>query len=117
MDHRSGSLQNFKEIRLIKLDRNFGFAGGYNNAISQLEASYFVLINSDIEVTSGWLHPLVSFMDNNQDVASCQPKILSYNHKDQFEYAGAAGSFIDKYGYTFCRGRIFTKTEKDTWAV
>jgi GT2 family glycosyltransferase len=105
---------NFKEVKLLRLDKNHGFAGGYNLAINQLDAKYFVLLNSDIEVTEGWLQPLVDFMDINSDVASCQPKILSYNRKDHFEYAGAAGGFIDKYGYPFCRGRIFTKVEKDT---
>ncbi|MEI8224949.1 MAG: glycosyltransferase family 2 protein [Bacteroidota bacterium] len=105
---------NFQDVKLIRFDKNHGFAGGYNLAINQLDAKYFVLLNSDIEVTEGWLQPLVSFMDSNPDVASCQPKILSYNRKDHFEYAGAAGSFIDKYGYPFCRGRIFDKVEKDT---
>lgn len=105
--------ENFGEVKLILLGKNHGFAGGYNLAINQLDARYFVIINSDIEVTKGWLDPLVSFMDNNSDVASCQPKILSYNRKDHFEYAGAAGSFIDKYGYPFCRGRIFDKIERD----
>jgi GT2 family glycosyltransferase len=106
--------ENFSEVKLIKLDKNYGFAGGYNLAISQLDAQYFVLLNSDIEVTENWLHPLVSFMDNNPDVASCQPKIRSYSQKDHFEHAGAAGCFIDKYGYPFCRGRIINKVEKDT---
>ncbi len=106
--------ENFKEVKLIKLDKNHGFAGGYNLAIDQLDARYYVLLNSDIEVTDGWLQPLVSFMDSDPDVASCQPKILSYNHRDHFEHAGAAGCFIDKYGYPFCRGRIFNKVEKDT---
>jgi GT2 family glycosyltransferase len=105
--------ENFSEVKLIKMDKNHGFAGGYNLAINQLDAKYFVLLNSDIEVTENWLHPLVSFMDNNPDVASCQPKILSYYQKDHFEHAGAAGCFIDKYGYPFCRGRIINKTEKD----
>ena len=104
---------NFKEVRLMRLDKNYGFAGGYNMAIDQLDAKYFVLINSDIEVTEGWLDPLVSFMENNPDAASCQPKILSYNRKDHFEHAGAAGCFIDKYGYPYCRGRILDVIEKD----
>jgi GT2 family glycosyltransferase len=105
---------DYKDVKLIKLDKNYGFAGGYNLALEQLDARYFVLLNSDIEVTEGWLKPLVSFMDNNPDVASCQPKILSYFNKDHFEYAGAAGSFIDRYGYPFCRGRIFDYVEQDT---
>jgi GT2 family glycosyltransferase len=104
---------NFKDVKLIRLEKNHGFAGGYNLAISQINARYFVLLNSDIEVTDDWLKPLVSFMDKNSDVASCQPKILSYHRKDQFEHAGAAGCFIDKYGYPFCRGRILDNIEKD----
>ena len=105
--------ENFSQVKLILLDKNYGFAGGYNLALSQLDAKYFVLLNSDIEVTEKWLLPLVSLMDNNPDVASCQPKILSYYHKNQFEHAGAAGCFIDKYGYPFCRGRIINKVEND----
>jgi GT2 family glycosyltransferase len=104
---------NFKEVKLIRFDENNGFAGGYNMAIDKLDAKYFVLLNSDIEVTEGWLDPLVSFMENNPDTASCQPKILSYNRKDHFEHAGAAGCFIDKYGFPFCRGRILNIVEKD----
>ena len=105
---------NFNDIKLIRLDRNHGFAGGYNLALNQIDARYFVLLNSDIEVTEGWLQPLVSFMETNPDVASCQPKIKSYSRRDHFEHAGAAGGFIDKYGYPFCRGRIFNIVEKDT---
>jgi hypothetical protein len=105
---------NFSEVKLIKLDKNYGFAGGYNLALEVIDAKYYVLLNSDIEVTVNWLEPLVSFMDSNPDVASCQPKILSYDRKDEFEHAGAAGCFIDKYGYPFCRGRILNKVEKDT---
>ncbi len=106
--------ENYKEVRLIRFDKNYGFSDGYNLAINQLDAKYFVLLNSDIEVTDGWLPPLISYMDNNPDVASCQPKILSYNRKVHFEHAGAAGGFIDRYGYPFCRGRIFDIVEKDT---
>jgi len=106
-------VKNFSEVNLIRFDRNYGFAGGYNRAIDQVDAEYYVLINSDIEVTEGWLQPLVSFMDGNRDAAACQPKILSYNRKAYFEHAGAAGGFIDKYGYPFCRGRIFNITEAD----
>ncbi len=106
--------ENFNEVKLILLDKNYGFAEGYNKAIDQLDAKYFLLLNSDIEVTEGWMQPLVRFMDDNQDVASCQPKILSYYQKDHFEHAGAAGCFIDKYGYPFCRGRIINIVEKDS---
>jgi len=106
--------KNFKDVTIIKFESNLGFAGGYNRAIKQINATYYVLLNSDVEVTEGWLNPLVNFMDQNPDVASCQPKIRSYYKKDHFEYAGAAGGYIDKFGYTFCRGRIFYKVEKDT---
>lgn len=105
--------ENHKNVRLLAFDRNYGFAGGYNLAVSQIDATYFVLLNSDVEVTPGWLLPLISCLDNNPDVAACQPKIRSYASKDFFEYAGAAGGFIDKYGYTFCRGRLFDSVEKD----
>jgi GT2 family glycosyltransferase len=105
---------NFPEVSIIKLDKNHGFAGGYNLALERIDAKYYVLLNSDVEVTSGWLEPLVRIMDGNPGIASCQPKILSYNNKVQFEYAGAAGGLIDKYGYPFCRGRIFNYIEKDT---
>ncbi len=104
----------FGDVRLIRFDNNHGFAEGYNLALSQIDAQYYVLLNSDIEVTSGWLNHLVDYMDNNPDVASCQPKILSYNKRDHFEYAGAAGGFLDKYGYPLCRGRILFEIEKDT---
>jgi GT2 family glycosyltransferase len=105
--------ENFSEVKLIRLEKNYGFAEGYNRALNQVDTKYFVLLNSDIEVTDGWLSPLVRYMENNPDVASCQPKILSYYQKDHFEHAGAAGCFIDKYGYPFCRGRIINKAEKD----
>jgi GT2 family glycosyltransferase len=106
-------IENCKEVRLIRFDRNHGFAEGYNLALEQINAKYYILLNSDIEVTEGWLEPLIGFMDRNPDVASCQPKILSYNQRDYFEYAGAAGGFIDKLGYPLCRGRIIYKIEKD----
>lgn len=105
--------ENAWPISIIPLDTNHGFAGGYNLALSRITAKYFVLLNSDAEVTEGWLGPLTEYMDNNPDVAACQPKIKSYNKKDYFEYAGAAGGYIDKFGYTFCRGRIFDNVEKD----
>ena len=104
---------NFATVKIIKLDKNYGFAGGYNLALEQIEAKYFLLLNSDIEVTEGWLKPMIEFMDDNPNVASCQPKILSYSAREYFEYAGAAGGYIDKFGYPFCRGRIFHRTEKD----
>ena len=103
----------FPNIRLILNDENYGFAGGYNKALEQVEAEYYVLLNSDIEVSKGWIEPIIAFMDQNRDVAACQPKIRSYYEKEKFEYAGAAGGFIDKYGYPFCRGRVFQNLETD----
>lgn len=103
----------FPVVRLIRLDRNYGFADGYNMALEQVEAEYFLLLNSDVEVTEGWLAPLLSFMESNPGAVACQPKILAYNNKTQFEYAGAAGGFIDRYGYPYCRGRLFDTVEED----
>ncbi len=105
--------KEFPGVRTIVLDKNWGFADGYNKALAQIDAEYFVLLNSDVEVTPNWLKPIIEFMDSRDDVAACQPKLLSYFHKGQFEYAGAAGGFIDKYGYPFCRGRLFDVVEKD----
>jgi GT2 family glycosyltransferase len=103
----------FPSIHIILLDKNYGFAEGYNLALREIDAQYVVLLNSDVEVTKDWLKPLVEYMDSHSEVAACQPKILSYYNKDEFEYAGAAGGFIDFYGYPFCRGRIFSTVEKD----
>lgn len=105
--------ENHKDVKLIKLLSNHGFAGGYNLALDQIDARYYVLLNSDVEVSEGWLTPLVRHLDENPESAACQPKILSWHRKDHFEYAGASGGFIDKYGYPFCRGRIFGNVEKD----
>lgn len=104
---------HFPEVRLVVLDKNYGFADGYNRALEQIEAEYYVLLNSDVEVSHHWLTPLTEFMDNNPDVAACQPKLLSETDRDAFEYAGACGGFIDRYGYPFCRGRIFDTVEND----
>jgi GT2 family glycosyltransferase len=103
----------FPTVRTILLDKNYGFAGGYNKAFAQVEADYLVLLNSDVEVTSHWLEPLIEFMNKNEDVAACQPKILSYYNRTHFEHAGAAGGFIDRFGFPFCRGRIFGVVEED----
>lgn len=112
-----GSLEflssNYPDVKLIKFDENFGFAGGYNKAISQVDAEYIVLLNSDIDVKQGWIEPLEEFMDKNADYAVCQPKIKWFDHADMFEYAGASGGFIDKNAYPFCRGRIFSTLETD----
>ncbi len=105
--------KEFPSVRLICLDRNYGFADGYNKALEQVEARYAVLLNSDVEVTEGWLDTLVDYMDAHPDVAACQPKLLSFRDRKRFEYAGAAGGFIDRYGYPFCRGRIFDVVETD----
>ncbi|HEY9551776.1 MAG TPA: glycosyltransferase family 2 protein [Prevotella sp.] len=105
--------QHCKECRTIVLEKNWGFADGYNKALRQIEAEYYLLLNSDIEVTHHWLTPLIEFMDAHADVAACQPKLLSQINKEWFEYAGACGGFLDRYGYPFCRGRIFETVEKD----
>lgn len=103
----------FPQVKTIVLEQNFGFAEGYNRALSQIEAEYYVLLNSDVEVSHHWLTPLIEFMDSHQQVAACQPKLLAEYDKDMFEYAGACGGFLDKYGYPFCRGRIFETVERD----
>ena len=105
--------RDFPECRLIVLDKNWGFAEGYNKALAQIEAEYYLLLNSDIEVTHHWLTPLIEFMDVHPEVAACQPKLLSIYNKDMFEYAGASGGYLDRYGYPFCRGRIFETVEDD----
>lgn|SRR5574344_133912 len=105
--------EEFAGCKLIVLDRNWGFADGYNKSLEQIDAEYYFLLNSDVRVTHHWLTPLVEFMDNHPEVAACQPKILSELDKDYFEYAGACGGFIDRYGYPFCRGRIFDVVEED----
>ena len=106
--------QEFPEVELIVLERNWGFADGYNKALAKIEAEYFVLLNSDIEVTPDWLKPMVAYMDGHQDVAACQPKLRSIFDKHRFEYAGASGGYIDRFGYPFCRGRIFETVEEDS---
>lgn len=104
---------SFSSVNVISLDKNYGFAEGYNRALQEVEAEYVVLLNSDVEVTEQWLAPLVSFMDAHPEVAACQPKIRSWRQPESFEYAGAAGGFLDRYGYPFCRGRIFNTVEAD----
>ena len=104
----------FPEIQIIILDKNYGFAGGYNKVLAQINAKYYVILNSDVEVTENWIFPIIDKMDTDNSVAAAMPKIKSYQNKDYYEYAGAAGGFIDKYGYPFCRGRILDKIEKDS---
>jgi GT2 family glycosyltransferase len=105
--------QHFPEIKMIILNKNFGFAEGYNQALKQVKATYYILLNSDVEVTQGWISPCVNLLENDPHLAVVQPKILSYNRPHTFEYAGAGGGFIDKFGYPFCRGRILNHTEQD----
>ena len=103
----------FPSVRVIALDKNYGFTGGYNRALSQVEAEYYVLMNTDVEVAPGWLAPLTGYMDAHPECGACGPKLLSFDDRSRFEYAGAAGGFIDRYGYPFCRGRLLGVTEKD----
>lgn len=105
--------ENFPEIKLICFPENLGFAEGYNQALEQISADYFVLLNSDVEVPEGWLDPLVLFMEEHPEAGACSPTILSLDQKESFEYAGAAGGFLDYLGFPFCRGRIFHVTETD----
>lgn len=106
--------EKFPGVRRIVLDSNYGFTGGYNRALAQVEAEYFVLINSDIEVTEGWLKPLVEWMDSHPDCGACAPKLLSWYDRGSFEYAGAAGGCLDRWGYPFCRGRVLKRLERDS---
>lgn len=104
---------NYPQVRIILLEKNFGFAKGYNEALKKVESDYYVLLNSDVEVTPGWLEPMTDLLENNSAIAACQPKILSYHDKKKFEYAGAAGGWLDKYGYPFAKGRVFDICEED----
>ena len=105
--------QEFPDVRLILLDKNYGFAEGYNRALAEVDAEYCLLLNSDVEVTEGWLTPMLDYMDTHPEVAACQPKIRSYHRREEFEHAGACGGFMDKYGYPFCRGRLMDNVEED----
>ena len=111
--------QQYPQVQLIQLDKNYGFAEGYNRAISSLTPDkrggydYYVLLNSDVECTPGWIEPVVEMMERDPQVTIAQPKLLMYDQKDTFEYAGGAGGFIDRYGYPFCRGRLFSTLERD----
>ena len=106
-------LKSFPTVSVMLLDKNYGFAEGYNKSIKRCHSQYTVLLNSDVEVTPHWLDILTDYMDSHEDVAAVQPKILSYHRKTHFEHAGAAGGFIDKLGYPYCRGRLFDKVEAD----
>lgn len=105
--------REYPTLRLIKLDKNYGFADGYNKALDQLDHEYFVLLNSDVEVSENWLDSIYQQFENNSDIAAAQPKIKAFNKKSDFEYAGAAGGYIDYLGYPFCRGRILDAIEED----
>ena len=104
---------NYAQISLIELPANYGYAGGYNRALAQIEADYYVLLNSDVEVTANWLNPIIKLLDESPQIAACQPKILAYDRPTEFEYAGAAGGYLDWLGYSFCRGRLFYVCETD----
>lgn len=105
--------KNYPEIKRLVFEKNFGFAEGYNKAIAATGYPFTILLNSDVKVGNGWWQPLLDFMQNNPDVGAVQPKIKSYKSPEYFEYAGAAGGYLDKYGYPYCRGRLFDKVEKD----
>ena len=105
--------EHFPDVKLIVNDENGGFAKGYNDALSKIEAEYYVLLNSDIEVTDNWIQPVIELMDSDSNIAACQPKIRAYHDKPKFEYAGASGGHLDKFGYPFCRGRVFQVLEED----
>ena len=105
--------RDFPSVRLITFRQNYGFAEGYNRALEQVDSTYTVLLNSDVEVTDGWLTPLIAYMDEHNDVAAVQPKILSDRDRTRFEHAGAAGGYLNRLGYPYCRGRILSWTAKD----
>ncbi len=105
--------ENFPEVKLIRFDKNVGFTGGYLKSLAQIEAKNYVLISSDIEVTEGWFEPAVELLDSSNDIACVQPKIMSFDRRKEFEYAGAAGGYIDTFGYPFCKGRLINALEQD----
>lgn len=104
---------NFNTVTLINNGGNYGYAEGYNRALKQIDADLFILLNNDVEVTENWIDPILHLMQHNESIAACQPKLLDYKNKNTFEYAGAGGGYIDKYGYPFCRGRVFNTLEED----
>ncbi|MFV0521090.1 MAG: glycosyltransferase family 2 protein [Mangrovibacterium sp.] len=105
--------EQFPEVKTLELSENYGFAKGYNEALKHIDAAYYVILNSDVEVEEGWLEPLINCLDCNERVAAVQPKIRSYNQKEYFEYGGAAGGMLDKLGYPYCRGRVMNEVQKD----
>ena len=105
--------ESFPGVKIIQNDKNYGFTGGYNRVLEKIEADYFILLNSDVEVPAGWIEPVIELMESDKLIAAAAPKIRAFAQKDHFEHAGAAGGFIDKYGYPFCRGRMFYEIEED----
>jgi GT2 family glycosyltransferase len=103
----------YPEVKIITLEKNYGFAGGYNKGLKQVQADYYVLLNSDVKVEPGWIEPIIELMEKDQAIGACQPKVLKFGMTDLFEYAGAAGGWIDSLGYPFARGRVFEFCEKD----
>jgi GT2 family glycosyltransferase len=113
-DDSIGFLQlSYPAVRLIRFTENHGFAKGYNEALKQVSAEYYVLLNSDVEVQPGWLQPMVNLLEADKTIAACQPKLLAFHNKQLFEYSGAAGGWLDKYGYPFAKGRVFDICEED----
>lgn len=104
---------HYPELSTILIEENKGYAGGYNYALQQIKSEYYILLNSDVEVTENWIEPVISFMNSDPRIAACQPKICAYDLRTHFEYAGAAGGYMDYLGYPFCRGRIFDTREED----
>ncbi len=113
-DNSLAVIRSYPSVQLIPLKENHGFAEGYNLGLDQIEADYFILLNSDVEVTEHWITPMKDFLDNHPDYAACQPKVLDWNDRTKFEHAGAAGGFLDRLGYPFCRGRILNHIETDS---
>ncbi|MEL6945748.1 MAG: riboflavin kinase, partial [Bacteroidota bacterium] len=105
---------NFPDVKIIRLSQNYGFAEGYNQALKEVESDYYTLLNSDVEVTPNWIEPIMELMERDSTIAICQPKILSYRKKKYFEHAGAAGGWMDRLSYPFCRGRLFDTVERDS---
>ena len=103
----------YPDVKVIELGKNLGFAGGYNTALKEIEADYFIILNQDVQVDPGWIFPIVEMMENDGEIAACQPKVKAFYEQTHFEYAGAAGGFIDYLGYPFCRGRVFDHSEED----
>ena len=112
-DASASVVKDFPTVEWLPLAENHGFAEGYNRALAQVEADYYILLNSDVEVTPDWLQPLRAYMDSHPEVAACQPKLLDWKGKQKFEYAGGAGGYLDRYGYPYCRGRVFADIEAD----